>query len=412
MGVVVIAWSIDIDGSDITSLCQEITWHPKWSRPASLVVRVPGHLVNAQVGTSEMHLTNGSLLFSGPVWHVDDSGDPNTTYTEITAYDHLIYMNKRLCKTGTDYPDPPGPATPGEPGPCNLADPHQVILDQGTAPAILGYFIEHADDCPFEAPYAPWQIQKGSVDGGGVDMTGIPAEWPMTIQDMADLLLSSGELGIIVHPGYGVSTVDLTNGGVVNDLSGSVSIDYATGNFNAQTATKTRDMDNVVNALWYLLGPRVHFYPNDISHWAGSITPSYKNSGYDGNKPGGEPGEPWNPALVARWMGSRSTYGYMQEIQIHDDKEDEQTTVRPMFEALFAKEAFLRAVPRTMIDIKPERASGSSPAFGVGDKISVNAGSRLGGGFSGGILVYEFEINVDADGVAEYTQITGSPDEF
>jgi hypothetical protein len=169
-------------------------------------------------------------------------------------------------------------------------------------------------------------------------------------------------------------------------------------------------MEDVTNALWYLLGPRVHFYAGDISHWAGSITPTKKNSGYDGNKPEGEPGEDWPPTLVARWMGSRSTYGYMQEIQIHDEKEDEQTTVRPMFEALFAKEAYLRAVPRTFTDIKPERATGSAPLFGVGDLITVNAGSRLGGGFSGAILVYEFEIQIDADGVAEYTQITGSPD--
>lgn len=405
-------WSVDIDGTNITNLCQSITWHPKFSRPASLVVRVPGNMVNAQPGISEMHLVNGGLIFSGPVWFVEDSGDADSTYTEITAYDHLIYMNKRLCKTGTDYPESDDPTDASQPGPCNLADPHQVLLDKGTAPAILGYFIEHADDCPNEAPYAPWQIQIESIADGGVDLSGVPAEWPMTIADMAEMLLSSGELGIIVNPGYGVSTVTLTNGGVVNDLSGSVSIDYATGGFNAQTASKTGDMEDVVNALWYLLGPRVHFYAGDISHWAGSITPSFKNSGYDGNKPGGEPGEPWPPSLVSRWMGSRSAYGYMQEIQIHDERDDEQTTVRPLFEALFAKEAYLRAVPRTFTDIKPERASGSGPLFGVGDKISVNAGSRLGGGFSGGVLVYEFEINVDADGVAEYTQITGSPDEF
>lgn len=406
-------WSVDIDGTDITRYCQSITWHPKLSRPASLVVRVPGQFVNAEVGVSEMHLINGGLLFSGPVWYIEDSGDPNTTYSEITAYDHLIYMGKRLCKTGTDYPVTTDPTDPNQPGPCNLADPHQVILDKGTAPAILGYFIEHADDCENEAPYAPWQIQKGTIAGGGVDMTGIPAEWPMTIADMAELLLSSGALGIIVHPGYGTSTVDLTNGDVVNDLSGSVSIDYATGGFNSQTASKTYDMEDVVNALWYLLGPRVHFYAGDISHWAGSITPTAKNQGYDGNRgsPGYPPGEPtefWPPALSARWMGSRNTYGYMQEIQIHDEKDDEQTTVRPMFEALFAKEAYLRALPKLFMDIRPERATGSVPTFSVGDLISVTAGSKLGGGFSGNIMVFEFEIAIDADGVADYTTIVGS----
>lgn len=111
-------------------------------------------------------------------------------------------------------------------------------------------------------------------------------------------------------------------------------------------------------------------------------------------------------------MGSRGAYGYMQEIQIHDEKEDEQISARPLFERMFAKEAYLRAVPRTFVNIKPERATGSAPLFGVGDKIGMNAGSALGGGFSGAIMVYEFEINIDADGVADYTQITGSPDEL
>src|SRR4029079_10065770 len=120
------AWSVDIDGTDITSLCQNITWHPKLSRPASLSVRVPGHLVSVTNGVSEMHLSNGGLLFSGPVWMPEDQGDADATYTVITAYDHLIYLYKRMCKTPIDYPpnDPPD-----EPGPCNLADPSKVLTD-------------------------------------------------------------------------------------------------------------------------------------------------------------------------------------------------------------------------------------------------------------------------------------------
>jgi hypothetical protein len=109
-------------------------------------------------------------------------------------------------------------------------------------------------------------------------------------------------------------------------------------------------------------------------------------------------------------MGSRATYGYMQEIQIHDQKEDEQTTARPLYEEMYANEALLRAEPRKFISIKPERQSGGGVSFLPGDLISVNAGAVLGGGFSGSVLVYEYEITVDADGVAEYTQLLASPD--
>src|SRR4249920_2013786 len=123
------AWSVDIDGNDITQYCQSIRWHPRWSRPASVIVRVPANSVSYQVGQSELHLYNGSLLFSGPVWFPEATGDVDAAYTEITAYDHLIYLSKRQCKTPISYPLPPVPNPPPPnhvPGPCNLADPSDV----------------------------------------------------------------------------------------------------------------------------------------------------------------------------------------------------------------------------------------------------------------------------------------------
>jgi hypothetical protein len=321
-----------------------------------------------------------------------------------------------MCKTPADYPlaDPNIIQDPTHaPGPCNLADPSLVIDNEVTAPAMMAAFINATTDCDPPAarggPGGPWPIIVGSVASGGVDLTSVPADWPMNIADFAELLLSTGRLAMIVHPGYGASTVDLTNGGIQNNLTGSVSIDYQTGGFNAQTVSRTRDMADVTNALWYLLGPHYHWWPQDLNHWHGSITPTAPNAGPDGD--GGEPGDPWPPELVARWTGSQASYGYMQEIQIHDEKEDEQETVRPLFEQMYAKEAGLRAGSRTFTNFKPERATGTGAMFGVGDLIHVSAGAKLGGGgYSGDILVYEFEISIDADGVAEYTSITGSPD--
>lgn len=407
-------WSVDIDGTDITSLCQTITWRPKLNRPASLVVRVPGHLVSSTVGVSEMHLVNGDLLFSGPVWYIEDEGDPDTTYTQITAYDHLIYMTKRLCKTGLDYDAGTDPVRPWNPGPCNLADPRQVILDFATAPAIMGYFITAANDCDLLKPGGtPFPITVASVAAGGDEMgadigNGLPVDFPMTLQAMLDMLLQTANLNILVNPGYGSSSVDLTNGGVVNDLSGSVVLSYQTGSFNSQTANRTRDMEEVTNALWYLLGPHRYWYTGDISHWTKSITPTapFECPEDDPDCFGNE--DDWPPELVARWMGSRAAYGYFQEMKIIDANEDKQVRTTPWFQQMYAGEAYLRAVPRQFAGVKPERESGGGVSFMPGDRIGVAAGTKLGGGFSGSVIVYEHEITIDADGVAEFTDLVTS----
>lgn len=401
------AWQVTCDGNDITSIVQSIRWRPKLSRPASCIVRFPAHLFSITPGVSQLQLLNGGLLFSGTVWFPQSDGNENAYYTEITCYDHLIYLGKRLCKTPADWPDNNWPPiTPAdssfEPGPCNLADPIKVITDYITGPEIMAAFIQATIDCdPGSFP-----LSVGSVATGGDDLTGVPADWPMTISAMAELLLSTGQLDIVVSPGYGSSTVDLYNGDYGTNLSGSVSIDYATGGFNARRANKTVDMEDVINALWYLLGPKVPQYDYDITHWAGSITPTAANAGPDGDGP--IPGTPWPPGLVARWTNSRAVYGYMQEIQIHDTKEDENG-IRPLFEEMFANEAYLRAVPRTIIAPSADRSE-SPPPYNVGDLISINAGSVLGGGFSGTFRVFEFEIAIDTDGIGDVTELVGSAD--
>lgn len=398
------AWAVDVGGTDITSICQTIRWRPKLSRPSSCVVRYPGHLFSATTGVSELHLTNGGLLFSGPVWFQQIDGTEDSTYTELTAYDHLIYLAKRMCKTGLEYPDPPSPNPDHEPGPGNLADPTQVLLDYVTGPEILAAFIRATKDIDGSFP-----LNVGSVATGGVDLSATPTDWPMDIATLANLLLETGQLGIFLSPGYGSSTVNLTNAGEGVDRTGSVSVQYGTGSHNARNANKTSDMEEVINALWYLLGPKKPQYDQDISHWAGSITPTAANAGGDGQTPGGNPGTPWPPSLVSRWMSSRGTYGYMQMIEIHDSKEDEQA-IRPLFETMFANEALLRAVPRTMAAVSPDRFS-SGPSFYPGDLITVQSGGALGGGFSGAERVYEYEITIDADGVADYTDLATSPDQ-
>lgn len=376
----------DIDGSSITNLCRSIRWRPKLSAPATGIVRVPAQMVSVTEGVSELHIySNASLVFSGPVWYTQADGDPDSAYAEITAYDHLIYLKNRMVKTVTG----------------NMIDPSQVLEDEVTAPAIMAAFIENANTYDSTVPNGnAMPLSVGSVAAGGEDASGVPMSFPMELDDMRALLVSTGEMDVFVNPGIGASTVDLTNGDGGNDLTGSAIYGYGTGPFNCQIATKTVDMDEVVNALWYFLGPRV-----DATHWAGSITPTARNGGVDGDGP--LPGDPWDPALEARFLGSRTTYGYSQHIRIFDTPDAQ--VIRFLYELLWAKEAGLRAVPRTFASIRPER--GITPNFSVGDLISVSAGSMLLGGFSGAQRVYEMEVECDYDGVVSVTEILTSPDQ-
>src|SRR5688572_21703382 len=174
------AFTVDIDGSSITNLCQSIRWRTRWSAPAALIVRVPARTVSVTPGVSEMHLyDSGSLVFSGPVWYSQADGDPDSTYAEITAYDHLIYLGKRMCKTATG----------------NLITPVSVLEDEVTAPAILAAFIENANTYDSTVPNGgPMPLTVGSVAAGGVDLSAEPMAFPMSISDMREQLLSTGQL--------------------------------------------------------------------------------------------------------------------------------------------------------------------------------------------------------------------------
>lgn len=387
------AWTVDINGTNITSLCQSINWHPRWSRPATCVVKYPAHLYSCAEG-DELHLYNGgSLVFSGPVWQIQAEGDPNRTDAEITAFDHLIYMSKRLCKQGAS-----------DPSPFNVIEIWPTIDSNVTAPAIMRAFCQSALDDPNAASSKPLPWILGGADGGP-DVTGVPMNTPMSLDQMRQLLLSTGQLAINVSPGIGASTLNFVRP-TTTVGSPVATFGYGTGPFNSQNATITGDMDEIITALWYLLGPRGPRPGIPINHWGGSITPTAANAGGDGE--GGIPGTPWPAATVSRFMSGRSQYGYFQEIRVFDDREDAQS-IRELYEEQWNNEAWIRAVPRRFISIKPER--GVSPSFGVGDFLQMQAGSMLHGGFSGIVEVFEFEVEINVNGIVAITEIIASDNE-
>lgn len=359
-----------LDGSDITRYCQLIRWRPKLSRPAQASIRYPARAFSATAGQQELTLTEaGSTLFIGDVHFPQYDGTADTAYAETTAYDHLIALKDRMVKTGSG----------------NLIDPTSSADD---APGIMAEYIDNT--IVFDP--GPYALTVGSVAGGGLDANvDSLMQYPMNLEQLRALLVATGLMDVFLVPGSGSSVVNLTNGEGGSDLSGSVSYEFDTGSHNAAVATLTVDMAKVVNALWYLLAPRI-----SQTQYKGSITPTAPHVGGT-----------WPADLLADIAISRGLYNYRQEIQTKD--EVGANTIRPYYEARWASEAALRAFPRTFASVKPNR--GIFPAFRPGDLIHVAAGSSLNGGFSGSQRVYEFEVVTDADGINQVADLLTSADQ-
>lgn len=308
------------------------------------------------------------MIFSGVVSQPQASGDANSAYTELTAYSHLRALKYRMVKD--DF--------------GNLITPSFFNAD---APGMLYEMIQNTKTID----PGPFPLTVSSYAGGGIEVWFDLASFPMQLNQMTDLLIATGQLDIIETPGVGGSTLDLTNGDGGNDLSGSVSYQYATGSHNARVATITLDDDQIVNALWYLLAPRI-----SQTRYKGSITPTAPHKGGT-----------WPAPLLSKIATSRALYGYRQRITTKDEA-GAGFYLRPFYESQWASEANLVAVPKTIASVLPNR--GTFPAFRPLDKISVASG-QPGMEFSGAQRVYEFEVNEDLDGAIEVSDIITSADQ-
>lgn len=377
--------SAAIDGVDVTEYVQETRWRPRWNLPHSASIRVPRDSPVLDVN-QELTLEIGTnMVFGGRMWYVEAAGDPDSAYVVGTAWDYTILLRKCMCIQG-----------PYDPDPGNMVDVSPVIEGNVTAPEIAAAFVNNmlatnvgATETP--PPGLPLPIVVGTVETGGVDCSSVPMAFPMTVDRMINLLISTGQLIVERVFSTGFITLNFLNP-YTNDLSGSVDYEYGTGAFNAQTARHTLDIDELVNALWYLLGRR-----RSDGRWPGSITPTAPHVGGS-----------WPASLLTRIDDSRDTYGYLPEIQILDDAGDEND-IRDMFEERWANEAWVRAMPREFASIMPER--GTAPDFALGDTIGVAGGSLLNGGFTGDQRVYGWDLTCDADGVLTWEDIVTSADQ-
>lgn len=395
------SWSFILDGVDVSEIAgsddSKKTWTRRISRPSGGSIRMPSHLVPADVeeGVSTLLITDDDdePRFQGRLEDSEDDGDENKVYTELKFLDPMKDWPKKIARDlDGDFSKP------------------TFFTDYPQAPAMMAEII--GNSIIWEGPL---DLDVGFVDTGGPDLNAAPSDFPLTLDDMRVMLLQSGFLDIVINPLLGshtIGTVDLYNGDYGTDRSGSISLDYQTGLFNVKRFKRTISMKDVCNKLWYYLGPKC-----DDQHWRGNVTGDDPTLAYP---PGGDRDiVAGNNPLGALRRDSIADYGELFEIRIYDDFGGDcvddpfgtNNDFRQFYQRMWQNESLLRARPRRLISMEPVRGFFPDP-FDANDIITVSWGNAIRGvADSGTQRVYEFTVEVDKAGVPSMTNIVTSADQ-
>lgn len=409
---------------DVASIAFDKRIKRRLNRPAECSFRVPSYLVNEiqadgfplictgrrQVAVS---LDSTGLFFHGIIWNLEDDGDEDMVWTQVTAYDPMIVWRYRPARDLVD-------SYSGDAG--NLSDPSFIERKQ-TGPQIMEEILAASEN------FTTSIIGNGESDGqlfldlagstyasGGSDLRGAPVNWPMSIADIATLLTNTGELDIVIEPIIGgigttgnyppteepwlsenvfqnIGRVHCYNGDYYTDRRASVHFDFATGDYNVRLLRRSEDMNTIGTKLIYFLGPRL-----DQQHWRSSVTGSVLL--------------PLNPSIQSARIAARKAYGvFSPPYSIFDSFEDD-SSARPLYEYSWLTETVLRLTPRTMTYITPVRDGAYGPGdFDIGDIITVNIGSKARLAATGIQRIYSYTIEIDEDAVESLGEFECSPDQ-
>lgn len=407
---------------DVASIASNKSLTRKLNRPAECSFRVPSYLVNTIQadgfpliceGRRQLAVTLDStgLFFHGIIWNVEDDGDEDMVYTQVTAYDPMVIWRWRPARDNVD-------SYSGDAG--NFSDPSFIQRNQ-TGPQIMQEILT-ATESPARIPsLAEGQtfldLASSTWAGGGADLRGAPTNFPMTIAEIASLLTNTGELDIVVTPstalGTGnegfehLGTVHCYNGNYGTDRTGTVHFDFATGNDNVRLFRRTGAMDTIGNKLWYYLGPKL-----DQQHWRYGLTGDSPDLP---NPPGGDvnPYVPGASPLGDIIQDSRDAFGVYMQITAYDSFGNE-TGAFPLYARTWQVESLLRAQPRQMVYVTPTRddPNGFEPGdFDIGDLVTINVGNKARVASSGASRVYGYTIDIDDDAVEALGELVTSPDQ-
>ncbi len=254
--------TVVLDDVDITDLCIEGSVTRRLNRVSTATIKTQMQLGD-RYGTSypgagsylKIYFTN-SLLGTTPVlWHhgrvltCEVTADVDTGYVVFNSSDPLELWSWRPVRDEDgDFSKP------------------NIIDTFVSAPQIVEAMLEHSNN---QIPAlhnasdteGPTRLDPVGFATGGVSMTSAPTDWPMTMAQLATLLVSTGELDIVITPiefdaddNYG--QIECFNGDYGQDLTSTVAFQYGMGAYNVRSLRWNEDMTNMTNKLWYYLGPK------------------------------------------------------------------------------------------------------------------------------------------------------------
>lgn len=387
-----------IDGADTTSITLDGSTTHQHNRPSFVTVRQPSALTPITETSRCKVVLDGTLDFHGLLTHLEDVGETYAMYTQATFADPTLLFEMRPCRDG------PGSGDKGD-----FSKP-SFMQRNTTAPQMLQEILQQSLDGSDPADgEGPMGITLGSFATGGVNLSGAPTDWPMTISQWIALMTETGELDVVNTPidvGGNMGQVSAYNGDFGSNLTGSVRFEYGVGLFNASAARRTLDLRGLVNKLWIYGGPRkgTKNDPAGDQHWAFNITGD-RLEGAPNVPPGTGLPDPPQSAIAAAIADSRARFFTRMAIRIFDG--DETDNLLSVYLRWWQMESWLRAKPQTLVHVTPD--PGIKPAFRTGDLIHTAATTQLRGGWSGTQRVMEYSYRWDETGVVRIAEPITQP---
>lgn len=401
-----------VELADISSIALEKTLKRRLNHTRSFTIQAPaGHALLTSVADDGYPVLrkgnrkllvweDGEIIFHGRIFNVERTGNGTENLVTMTAFDPWMEL-------GYESEDRAGRPVRDET--ANFINPVFKGTGSGGVNVISG-------------PDLIYQILTNSQDPdptlgegalpitltGSFDLNVPPAidlscfdtmDWPVLCGDFIQQLVETGVVDVDMRP------VDVTEGFdpyVMVELSAvslqgadrhaTVHFDYWTGSRNAAACRHVEEFSTINNKLFDYLGPRI-----DKQHWRANIAPD-------------------SPGVTVEVDASRALYGGPDGGQFMSirafDSVGTESTLRPLYMALYNAELGLRLEPRDMLFITPSIKPLFVPPsdFDVGDLVSVNTGAEFGIELAEAQRVYGYDKTWDRQGAVRISELITSAD--
>ena len=166
---------VQIDGVSVPAIEGSST--RRLNRPSQATAKVPIDAAVGGVGSKMKVTVNGNLHHHGRVLVCEDDADEDFGYTTYNSTDPMELWAWRPARDADGDFSKPLFIETFQTGPQIM----EAILDASS----------NAGGGPPSDAEGPLFLSMGTFEGGGVDLTGAPVDWPMTIAEIASLLCST-----------------------------------------------------------------------------------------------------------------------------------------------------------------------------------------------------------------------------